>query len=323
MLELTTLCQIWQLPPILSTWNPDSGSVHQTLLLATATGNYALRAYRYDAQDRWRIVCEHTLIAYVRAQGLPAIAPLPLSNGETILEYKGRYYALYPFATGQQVPRGTVAGLEIAAMGSFLGELHRALRNYSGEHVPTRSFNFDLSTTLSRIDGVENAIRSRLELTEEDIEALERLEQQRRWLMRAQSVSMTSLEQLEQQVLHGDYQETNLFFQDGRVSAIIDWDQTYCAPRAWEVVRTLHYTFALEARACHSFLTAYRCVMPLTQAELDVAAAAYGWFRAHDVWQYEELYLRDNPRIRNFMARGRFVPFVEQWAQLQDMLKED
>lgn len=57
---------------------------------------------------------------------------------------------------------------------------------------------------------------------------------------------MEDLSSLEQQVIHGDYQEINLFFEDGKVSAVIDWDQSYVAPRASEVVQTLHYVCKLE-----------------------------------------------------------------------------
>lgn len=38
-------------------------------------------------------------------------------------------------------------------------------------------------------------------------------------------------------------------------------------PRAWEVVRTLHYVCKLDRVACRTFLDAYRGVLPLTLVE--------------------------------------------------------
>ncbi len=171
------------------------------------------------------------------------------------------------------------------------------------------------------MDEIEAVIRSQPQLEDTDRQILSRLAQRRAWLATTHPVDSGDLSHLEQQVLHGDYQETNLFFKDEKISAIIDWDQSYVAPRAWEIVRTLHYALNLEEVFCRAFLDAYRRVLPLMQAELEVAATAYGWKRAHDLWQYEELYLKGNQRVRAFFQPNeRFVPFAERWAMLQQLL---
>lgn len=111
------------------------------------------------------------------------------------------------------------------------------------------------------------------------------------------------------------HRTTNLFFADGKVSAIIDWDQAYTAPRAWGILRVLHYVGKLDPDFCRAFLAAYRQVLPLPQDELNAAAEVYGWLQAHNLWVYEELYLRGNARVRGFLEpHGRFVPFAESWA---------
>lgn len=323
MLALSDVYRAWKLSPLLSTWTPETGTIHQTLLLETTDGRYALRAYRYTAAERWRISCEHALIAYVQAHGLPALTPLLSLHGERILEQGGRFYALFPAAPGHQVARGTLTLHEMMAMGRFLGKLHQILADYPHEQVPHRSFAVDLATTLETMDTIEMAIRSRSPLNDEDTQALSQLAERRAWLVTAPPVRMQDLSSLEQQVIHGDYQETNLFFEHGEVSAVIDWDQSYVAPRAWEVVRTLHYVCKLDRVACRTFLEAYRGVLPLTSAELEQAALAYGWMRAHDLWQYQAIYLEGNQRVRAFLQPGPFVPFAEQWAALQDVLHTD
>lgn len=320
MLALSDLRRAWNLPPILSTWTPATGTIHRTLLLKTAHGSYALRAYRYTTDECWRILCEHALTAYVRARGLPALLPLPLSNGESVFEQGGHFYALFPFAPGYQIARSDLTSHEVMLMGRFLGKLHQTLSDYPHEQVPHRSFPIDLATTLATIDTIETAIRSQSQRNDEDRQALSQLAARRAWLTTAPSVNMEDLSSLEQQVIHGDYQETNLFFKDGQVSAVIDWDQSYRAPRAWEVVRTLHYVCKLEGTASRTFLDAYRCVLPLTPTELEVAAATYGWMRAHDLWQYQAIYLEGNERIRAFLQPGPFLPFAQRWAELQDFL---
>lgn len=317
MLDLTALCRAWNLPPVLSTWTPETGIIHHTFLLKTATGNYALRAYRYALSERKRIENEHTLIAYAQAHSLPALAPLPLPGGATILEQDGHFYALFPFAPGHQTLRGHLTLDEIRAMGSFLGQLHQVLRDYPRERVSQRQFTLDLATTLATMESLVQTIRSLPARNAEDEEALASLVERQEWLTTASPVNFEELLALEQQVIHGDYQETNLFFEDNRVSTVIDWDQAYAAPRAWEVVRTLHYVCQLEKTACRAFLAAYRRVFPLSASDLEIAAAAYGWMRAHDTWQYKALYLDGNQRIRAFLEPGPFIPFAQKWAKLR------
>jgi homoserine kinase type II len=150
---------------------------------------------------------------------------------------------------------------------------------------------------------------------------LVQLAERRAWLLTNAGGARVDFQNLDQQVIHGDYQQTNLFFDNGRVSAIIDWDQAYVAPRAWEVVRTLHLVFEFDPGPCHIFLDAYRAEAPLTFVELEVAAAAYSHTRAHDLWPYEAVYLEDNDRARGFLRPGHFVPLSRPWSRLRATLQ--
>jgi homoserine kinase type II len=208
-------------------------------------------------------------------------------------------------------------------MGSFLGHLHQILRDYPHEQVSQSQFTFDLETTLMTIDTIEKAIRSLPSTSDEDEQALARLVERRLWLITASPVNMGKFLALGQQVIHGDYQETNLFFENGQVSAVIDWDKACVAPRAWEVLRTLHYALRLEKAACRAFLDAYRRVLPLPSTDLEITAEAYGWMQAHNLWHYKAVYLEDNQRVRAFLGPGPFIPFAQKWAILRDALYDN
>ncbi|MEO7002357.1 MAG: phosphotransferase [Ktedonobacterales bacterium] len=127
-------------------------------------------------------------------------------------------------------------------------------------------------------------------------------------------------------MIHGDYQEGNLFFVDdatggsARISDIIDWDQVYRAPRAWEVIRTLDLCFALEPRSVRAFLAAYRSVAPLPDDALDTTAQAYSWMRAHDFWVYDHIYAQGNTRYQHYIGPAPFVPFTDGWLALRATL---
>ncbi len=315
MFDLDAVRAAWRLPSIRTSWSPETGTIHQTRLFATDDGQrYAWRVYRYMAEEHERILQEHALSAFVRAQGLPAITPLALPTGAAIFEHEGRFSALFPYAEGYQMRRGQLTTNEIAAMGRCLGELHQVLRDYPGNLLVGRPFEIDQPAILAKLDALEQAIAAR-NLEEPQRRVLSLLAQRRAWLREANTPDMQAFFNLEVQPIHGDYQETNLFFMDGKVSAIIDWDQAYTAPRAWEILRALHYVGKLEAGFCRTFLAAYRQILPLAQDELNTAAEVYGWMQAHNLWVYEELYLRGNTRVQGFLEpHERFVPFAERWA---------
>ena len=323
MRELTDvipLLAFWDSSPVVAAWRAATGTIHTTFLLQTAERTYALRAYRYTTTDRWRIGCEHALSTFVAAHGLPAITPCPLLTGDTVLEQDGHFYALFPYANGQQIARAQLTEQHLAVMGRMLARLHRVLQTYPHERVPHRSFPLEPTATQARIEALIQVIEALPERTEEDEQVVRRLHERHAWLNSAPIPDLTSFFSGERQVIHGDYQETNLFFDDGQVSAIIDWDQAYVVPRAWEVVRTLHYVGKLEVSACHPLLSAYQAVFPVSQSELEQAARAYGTMRDHDLWHYEAVYLHGNARVRAFLQPGPFVSFAQRWQHLSPTL---
>lgn len=176
------LLAAWDVGTVLSSAIPDTGAINQTLLVTTTRGDYALRAYRH--RDREPVAREHAAIAHVRAQGLPAIAPLPLPDGATILERAGRYYALFPRAPGDQVRRVDLRAGEVVAMGTFLGRLHHALRSFPPAWAARRSFAGERAATLERIARLEAVIHARDGADPLDAIALRRLAGRRAWLAR-------------------------------------------------------------------------------------------------------------------------------------------
>lgn len=310
------LLAAWPIGEIVALEKPGAGSINQTLLVTATTGGYALRAYR--SLDRAWVEREHAIIAFVRAAGVPAVAPLALPGGDTVLERGGRFFALFPRAPGQQLDVTELGNAEIAAMGSFLALLHRALGAYPVERVQARALTIDRAGALAAIDRHSERIRALQAPTQSDAHILNRLEGQRAWVMAHPHASTDALAHLPQQAIHGDYQETNLFFERGTVSAIIDWDQAYAAPRAWELVRTFDLVFGFGA-PCATLLASYRTHEPMPLETLDVAAQCYAALRAHDVWMYDAIY-GGNERVRAFIRPGGFVPLDAQWESLRGTL---
>jgi homoserine kinase type II len=313
----------WRIGPVLAAATPDSGTINRTLLVETAAGRFVLRAYRHA--ERQPVEREHAVIAHVCRHGLPAVAPLPLPGGGTILAREGRFYALFPHAPGAQVRRGQLAEREFAAMGACLAALHQALRSCPATPSARRAFAIDRGATLAGIDELAAAIRELRSGCDFDRHVLRRLAARRTWVDQSPLEALPDLAGVAQQLIHGDYQETNLFFLNGRVAAIIDWDQNYVAPRAWEVVRALHLTCKFAVEPSRAFVEAYRAAAPLDLAELDLVARSYGLMRAHDLWLYRAIYLDGNDRLRQFVSSADdapdvYVPIMDRWETVRRSL---
>ncbi len=308
----------WQLGPPQQIVIPDSGTVN-TIVKVTLDGReYFLRAYRHpDRAPR-----EHEVIAHARAHNFPAVAPVPLPRGDTLLDRDGQCYALFPHAAGRQCLRNALTAAEITAMGANLAALHHALRSFSAAAPRRVIIHCDRAATLAGIMRLETAISSRDGSDPIDRIALAQLKTRHDWLKGQPAETTIDPALLDEQLVHGDYQETNLFFRDNRVCAVIDWDQAHRASRAWEIIRVLDFVYGFRPEPCSLFLAAYRATQQFTLDELDRAATAYSLNQAHNLWVYEAYYLEGNERVRQFIKPGGFVPPAERWGQLRPHLRQ-
>jgi homoserine kinase type II len=307
--DADSILAAWGVGPILAAHTPASGSINATLLLTAPGGAYALRAYLHA--DAAGVAREHALIAHAASRGIPAVRPIALPDGATTLACGGWIYALFPQASGAQIAQAALQPGHAAAMGQTLAALHLALADAPAMLERPRRFAFDRAATLAQIA----ALRAR---AAGDPLLLRHLDDQRTYLEHLVD-QRPSLADLAHQVIHGDYQESNLFFADGRVRAIIDWENSYLAPPAWEVVRTLHLVFTFEPAPSRAFVEGYRQLLPLDAADLDQAATVYGAMRAHDLWLLTAI-LNGNERLRRFLGPSGFQPVAPRWAALRDQL---
>ena len=290
-----------------------SGSIHQVYQVETPGGTWYLRVYRY--LEPAPIEREHAVIRYVAARAVPAIVPCATLAGDSILAAGGRFMALYPAAPGLLVSDypGCVPA---AGLGRALARVHRALAEYPLAGITRRSFEADTAATLHAIAGYQALLHVHPALPAADQRLLAALAAQRAWLEQTRPpVPRGRL--FPEQAIHGDYTTANLFGEHGEIVAIIDWDQGYIATRGWEVIRALDLVFAYRPHDCAAFVHGYRSVLPLELAELDAAAADYGWMRGHDLWKYDAILHQGNQRIRAFFPPEGFTPHDQCWLRIR------
>lgn len=300
----------WPLADVISVTEILSGATNQVFRVECRDRVAFLRIYRRS--DRELAVREHALIRHVASHGLPAPLPISTLTGETVVEYAGKIAALYEPAHGAQRTTDALTIEHARAAGRTLADLHSILKDLSDAGYASRTLAWDGPKWVERLNVVERALLARSERTATDSWALERLAAQRAWL-RQVHCPHGYFPSFAAQIIHGDYHHANLFFDDERVTAIIDWEEAVLLPRAYEVVRACSFMFRCAPELTQAFLAAYRSSDPLSELELADGAASWGCNADHHVWPLEEVYLHGNDRARRFIPPAPFRPFAEQW----------
>ncbi|GAT69479.1 homoserine kinase [Planomonospora sphaerica] len=169
-------------------------------------------AYRFDGHvirvgPAWRAAAESEwchAIARHSAAGLPeAVAPLPTAEGATVIVVDGRPISCWPYVEGSWPDSDIPAQREAGAR--LLARLHRSLADCCPGPRPVPAFQE------SGLYG--DPPQDAAELDDPDLD---------RWLAAFHAAYPV------RHPLHGDYYTGNtLARDDGRIVAVLDWDETF------------------------------------------------------------------------------------------------
>ena len=281
--------------------------MNETWVVQHAAGGGVLRRHRSTELEAVRF--EHKVINHVRASGLPVPHLLPCKVGDSVVEYGGRLYTLYSLEPGEHAERGRAGERRACAAGETLAHVHRALATLDGGPDDTDAPS-SAPGTVERFDELERRVRSMgsHHLTEF---VLTDLDDRRRWLARHGTRSANCPG--DPQVIHGDYQLTNILFIHDTVSAVIDWDKARRASPVMEVVRALDHGLELDSADCRAFLTGYRSVLSLPDEVLRGGVEYWTQQQARSVWVLESAVVDGDSRVAEFLRP--FRPFDQRWAE--------
>lgn len=308
--QLHAVLDVWGLEPVGDVTPTTLGTMNETFIVTTPARRLVLRRHRRT--ERCLVEREHDVIRHARDRGVPAPAALPTPAGDRVVDRAGRLYSLFSYAPGRQVARDDLTLEHARSMGDMLARVHLALEDCPftpppEAGLPTRE------DTLHRLAGVVEEIERRPDHGVQEQWALQRLRTRERWLRSGADPRPPPPSREPVQMIHGDYQESNLFFTGDAVAAVIDWDKAEPAHPADEIVRAMYLSLHLAGSRCAAFLAGYRAVRAVTTDLIDGAAATYAFHQAHSLWLYETIYLRRDDRPRQFLRPGTFVPFADRW----------
>lgn len=158
---------------------------------------------RYCTNRKKNVEVEHEVLR--RISGLRVPRPVANKHNSTLVSFGGNAYALYEFIEGNT--KWPVENSEAESAGRVLAEYHE---NTTGELERLHPPIYDLSSSKETIDSLDvpETIKSgygrHIQAITSEIEPV--------------------YGRLPKGIVHGDYGSHNIFFEDGEVSAVLDWE---------------------------------------------------------------------------------------------------
>jgi homoserine kinase type II len=253
------------------------GTINTNVRVETAAGPVFLRINEGKTRDD--VELEADIVSWLAARGVPTPQPHRTPSGAAFADWNGQLASLFPWVAGRTLARAELTPGHGAAVGRALGRMHLA----GADHPDRRPGLYtpeEIDRRLARI-----AALGRPELAE------------------AVAILVPELKALAAQrhpdlpvgIIHGDlFVDNVLFHEDGRLSALIDFEQASWGRLAYDVaVTVLAFGFGTDdfrPDVTRAFLEAYAAVRRPTReeraafgAELRFAACRFAVTRITDV----------------------------------------
>lgn len=222
---------------------------------------------------------------------LPEVnAPLKTLDGKTYIRLLGKLASVMPFIEGDNLRLATPDPLQA---GFMLGQIHQRTAQLPIEPKQTlenmawdRNFLWDWDAVQACLSGPAQKFAERVryegfDLTKERNNLHEWVQSQtnRCWVRAC---------------MHGDYHPGNLIFNNGKIKAVIDWDEARVEWTFWEVGRAMwefcqdYHGEILDSSMAKTFLHFYRLAKP-PEFDLNLLGPVMRYTRLVDVlWDLTE-----------------------------------
>jgi homoserine kinase type II len=285
-----------------------AGTINTNVRVETAGGPLFLRINEGKTRDD--VELEADIVSWVAARGVPTPEPRRTLSGAPFAVWNGELASLFPWVAGRTLSRSELTPGHGAAAGRALGRLHLA----GADHPDRRLGRYTPEEIDRRLAQV--AALARPELAGAVATLLPELK----------ALAAERRPDLPSGIIHGDlFVDNVLFHEDGRLSALLDFEQASWGRLAYDVaVTVLAFGFGADdfrPDVTRAFLEAYAAVRRPTReeragfaAELRFAACRFAVTRITDV------HLK---RASGAPGGKRFQRYLDRLARIRQHAGED
>ena len=263
-----------------------------------------------EGKSRGDVEREADIVSWVVARGVPTPEPHRTRDGQPFAPWQDQLASLFPWVPGRTLARAELTAAHGAAAGRALAQLHLA----GADHPDRRPGRYEPEEIERRLVGVaalpNPALAPAVAVLQPELRAL----------------ATERLAQLPCGIVHGDlFVDNVLFHDDGRLSALLDFEQASWGRWAYDLaVTALAFGFGADdfrADVTRALLDAYAAVRPPTAderasfgAELRFAACRFAVTRITDV------HLK---RASGAAPGKRFQRYLDRLARIKHHLASD
>lgn len=279
-----------------------AGTINSNYRVDTSRGRYFLRVNEGKAEHE--VQFEVAVLTHLVAAGVPTLLPLQAISGERYATFKGKYVSVFPWAEGAHSDSKSISYDECAAVGAALAHLHLA-----GQDMPCSPLGrYTLEAMRQEFDAFSQRPDPQL------ADALAALYTEFAWLDEQRETRQSQPRGL----IHADLFPDNVLLEEGRVVALLDFEQACAGTYAYDLAVCLNaWCFAdeLVLGRLQALLGGYQHVRPLSAREtqglaVEVRAAAVRFL----VTRIRDIYLPgvdgEGKDFRRFLMRLR------SWQQM-------
>ncbi len=282
------------------------GVVNRNYLVETPAGRYVLKQFTplYRREEALRSC---TVQAELREAGIPVPEIIRNRQGELLTETPDGRFMLSEFVAGRQYERAQIPPAAARSMGQTLGQMHRVLAGM--EHAAPYQPPHPEAVVRRLQELLARAEAKRTESAVDEAACLILLEKIRTLSEWGQSPAAQPA-----QLVHGDYQETNVIFtEDHQVAAVIDFDNLRNRPRSVEVMRAFAFSFDAgngPAEEAYDFASGYIEASGVQADEVAQWAPDWTYYNLSRDWPISSRYLEPETYDPRW---DRFITYRPNW----------
>lgn len=238
------------------------------------------------------------------------------SDGLMSVFENGERFFLMEYMDGEQKDYHSISLIEIENLGVATGKMHQRMSTHDSGILAS---DFLKLKTPSELE--QDLILRRKEITQFTPQQF--VDDTDRHLKIIYEVKKSYLiEQLQLQIIHGDYTLDNIIFKDG-IPQIIDFELARVNSRLQDVGRILLSTAfdgtTFDLDRIETFAKGYIQHMSLTDDDI-VKSLKVVWVNEVDIWIKERYYRNYNPpKVQRFMQEINWI--TENWFELDNIVK--
>jgi len=293
MTRLARVCAVYGLGSLRAARYLPLGLINRNWRVDTAAGAYAVKELRDPIATG--VHEQHRTVKLLIGRGVPVPQPLERAGGDPVCALDGAEFTVSVWAPGHHLGGKAMSLAQATAFGDLLGVIHVALTDVLGPGVPGPGIPVaDPGQALTYVELLIEAIGRKPEKDEIDEVALANLTLRRKLLTDPAMSAPAARDLGPHGYIHGDFHHNNVLWDEGEISAVVDWDRIRVHSLASELIRTCLLAFGgrggIDLPRLAAFVRGYRMRRPLTGAELADAESRMWWWWLNGFWPLDQRY---------------------------------